>query len=204
MQNMNNYIVIGFVVLYYTVTLFLVRRVRFTTRNICLCGIVVAMTLVLESIQIPLPTGATITLCSPVPLMVLAIATDHRLAIVAGWVCGLLAMLMVPGWQLVHWGQFFVEHLVCFSCLGYAAVFGTNTRRKVLLGIALASGLKTLGHLMSGVVFFSQNAWDGWGAWGYSLMYNLSQNIPLCILSGIIVLLLPLRAMKQAINGRSV
>ena len=106
MQNMNNYIVIGFVVLYYTVTLFLVRRVRFTTHNICLCSIVVSMTLVLESIQIPLPTGATIALCSPVPLMVLAIVTDYRLAIIAGWLCGLLAMLMAPGWQLVHWGQF--------------------------------------------------------------------------------------------------
>lgn len=204
MQNMNHNIVIGFVVLYYAATLFLVRRVQFTSRNICLCGIVVAMTLVLESIQIPLPTGATISLCSPVPLMVLAIITDHRLSIVAGWVCGLLAMLMVPGWQLVHWGQFFVEHLICFSCLGYTAVFGTNTRRKVLLGMVLASVLKTLGHLMSGVVFFSQNAWDGWGAWGYSLMYNLSQNIPMCVLSCMIVLLLPLRTMKQVIDGRSV
>lgn len=199
---MNNVIVIIFVLLYYAVTIFLIRGVRFTTRDLCLCSIVVAMTLVLESIRIPLPTGATISLCSPVPLMLLAIVADYRLSIIAGWVCGLLAMLMVPGWQLVHWGQFLVEHMVCFSCLGYTGIFGTDKRYKILRGMLLASCLKILGHLLSGVVFFSQNAWDGWGAWGYSLAYNLSQNVPLCILSGIIVMALPLNAMKRAVNRR--
>lgn len=202
MQSMNNYIVIIFAMLYYAITIFRIRRLRITTRDLCLCGIVVAMTLVLESVRIPLPTGATISLCSSVPLMVLAIVADYRLSIIAGWVCGLLAMLMVPGWQLVHWGQFLVEHMVCFSCLGCTGIFGTNKRVKILFGMLLAFCLKILGHLLSGVVFFSQNAWDGWGAWGYSLAYNLSQNVPLCVLSGIIVMALPLNAMKQEVSRR--
>lgn len=199
---MNTIIVVCFALIYYSLSLFAIRGLHFSSRNICLSGIVVAMTIVLESIRIPLPTGATISLCSPVPLMLLAILIDFRLAIVAGWICGLLSMLLIPGWQLVHWGQFFVEHMVCFSCLGYTGIWGMQKRYKIILGMILASVLKIAGHLLSGVVFFSQNAWDGWGAWGYSLAYNLSQNVPLCILSGIIVLLLPLKAMKQAVNGR--
>lgn len=198
---MNKVLVILFVAAYYAVTIPLVRRVRFTTRDLCVCAIAIAMTLILSCIRIPLPTGATISLLSPVPLMVLAILRDYRLAIVSGWLCGLLAMFLVPGWQLVHWGQFFVEHLVCFSALGYTGVFGTDRRWKLIAGMSLASVLKILGHIISGVVFFSQNAWDGWGAWGYSLAYNLSQNVPLCLLSAILVLALPLNSIKKAVNG---
>jgi len=195
---MNVGIVVTFVVIYYAVTLFLIRGVRVSTRDLCLAGLVAAMTVVLEYIRIPLPTGAAMPLCSPIPLMLLAIFVDYRLAIITGWACGILVMFVVPGWQLVHWGQFFVEHMICFSCLGYTGVFGTEKRYKMIGGMTLASVLKILGHLFSGVVFFSQNAWDGWGAWGYSLAYNISQNLPLCILSAIVVLMLPLGTMRLA------
>lgn len=199
---MNGIIVVCFAVAYYIFTFFLLRNIKITTRNLCICSLVVAMTIVLESIIIPLPTGASWSLCSPVPLMLLAVAVDYRLAIVSGWVCGILSMLLVPGWQLVHWGQFFVEHMICFSCLGYAGVFGTDKKYKMLGGMILASCIKTMGHLLSGVLFFSQNAWEGWGAWGYSLTYNLSQNIPLCILSVIIVMMLPLKSIRLVTDGR--
>jgi thiamine transporter len=53
---------------------------------------------------------------------------------------------------------------------------------------------------LSGVLFFSDYAWKGWGAWGYSLAYNLSQNVPLCLLSGVIVLLMPLGAMRRSVR----
>lgn len=197
---MNAAIVITFTVAYYIVTVFMVRHVKFSTRDISLCAVVVAMTLILQSIRFPLPTGATICLCSPVPLMLLAIVRDYRLSIISGWLCGLLALLLIPGWQLVHWGQFFVEHMICFSCLGYTGIFGTDKRWKIVCGMVLASCLKIAAHLLSGVVFFAQNAWDGWGAWGYSWAYNLSQNVPLCILSAVIVLLLPLNTLKKIVN----
>ena len=63
-------------------------------------------------------------------------------------------------------------------------------------GILLASEIKICRHTLSGVLLFSQNAWDSWGAWGYSFAYNFSQNIPLCLLSGAIVLALPLGSLK--------
>ncbi len=194
-------ITIVFVVLYYAAALYFVRGVRLHTRNFCMCGLVIALTLLLEWIRIPLPTGATIPLCSPIPLFLLAVLIDSRLAILSGWVCGILAAVLIPGWQPVHWGQFFVEHMVCFSSLGFAGIFGNSDRRRILWGLILASVIKVIGHLLSGVLFFSQNAWDGWGAWGYSLIYNISQNVPLCILSGVILLALPLKNLKKAIGG---
>lgn len=188
---------IVFLFLYYGVTFYLCRGVKLNIRDMAICAMMIALTMILESIRVPLPTGATMPLFSVVPLMVLALVVDYRLVFFSGWICGILAMFMIPGWQPVHWAQIFVEQLVCFSCLGYVGIFGTDSRVKVLCGLVLASLLKLAGHIISGVIFFSQNAWSGWGAWGYSVLYNLSQNVPLCVLSALVVLALPLGTIRK-------
>ena len=89
---------------------------------------------------------------------------------------------------------------MCFSCLGYAGILGSHKRGQLLLGMLLAIFLKFWGHVLSGVIFFSQNAWDGWDAWGYSLTYHLSAKIPEAILTMVIVSLLPLDTMRKALS----
>ena len=194
-----------FAVVYLLATLGLCRGVKLDARALCLGGVVCALTLVLASIRVPLPTGSNITCGSWIPLMLLALVYDYRLSILAGWVCGLLAMILIPGWQAVHWAQIFVQQLVCFSCLGYAGIFGSEKRQKALCGMVLAVFLRCCGHVLSGVIFYSQNAWDGWGAWGYSLAYNLSSRLPAGILSIVIVSLLPLKLLRRsALKGGAV
>ena len=194
-----------FAVVYLLATLGLCRGVKLDARALCLGGVVCALTLVLASIRVPLPTGSNITCGSWIPMMLLALVYDYRLSILAGWVCGLLAMILIPGWQAVHWAQIFVQQLVCFSCLGYAGIFGSEKRQKALCGMVLAVFLRCCGHVLSGVIFYSQNAWDGWGAWGYSLAYNLSSRLPEGILSIVIVSLLPLKLLRRsALKGGAV
>lgn len=192
----------GFTAGYLAVTLWLCRGLRLDARSLCLGALACALTLVLSAVRIPLPTGSSITCGGMLPLMVLALVWDPRLAMVAGWVCGVLAMLFLPGWQPVHWAQVFVEHLVCFSSLGYAGILGTSPRWRVGCAAALAVLLKVAGHVLSGVVFFSQNAWDGWGAWGYSLAYNLSSHLTEGVISLVILLLLPLGVFRRAAGRR--
>lgn len=196
-------VAILFAVGYLLATVWLCRGIRLTARDLCLGGIVCAMTLVLATIRIPLPTGASITCGSWIPLMLLAVVCDARLAFVSGWVCGILAMVLIPAWQPVHWAQIFVEHLVCFSCLGYTGIFGTDKRWKILCGGILAIFIKFWAHVFSGVIFFSQNAWDGWGAWGYRLTYHISSKIPEGIFSLVILMILPLGALQKAAKGLS-
>ena len=188
-----------FAVVYLLATLGLCRGVKLDARALCLGGVVCALTLVLASIRVPLPTGSNITCGSWIPLMLLALVYDYRLSILTGWVCGLLAMILIPGWQAVHWTQIFVQKLVFFSCLGYAGIFGSEKRQKALCGMVLAVFLRCCGHVLSGVIFYSQNAWDGWGAWGYSLAYNLSSRLPEGILSIVIVSLLPLKLLRRSV-----
>ncbi len=188
-----------FAVVYLLATLGLCRGVKLDARALCLGGVVCALTLVLASIRVPLPTGSNITCGSWIPLMLLALVYDYRLSILAGWVCGLLAMILIPGWQAVHWAQIFVQQLVCFSCLGYAGIFGSEKRQKALCGMVLAVFLRCCGHVLSGVIFYSQNAWDGCGAWRYSLAYNLSSRLPEVIISIVIVSLLPLKLLRRSV-----
>ena len=196
-------VAILFAVGYLLATVWLCRGIRLTARDLCLGGIVCAMTLVLATIRIPLPTGSNITCGSWIPLMLLALLYDYRLSMLSGWVCGILAMVLIPAWQPVHWAQIFVEHMVCFSCLGYTGIFGTDKRWKILCGGVLAVFLKFWAHVFSGVIFFSQNAWDGWGAWGYSLTYHSSSKIPEGIFSLVILMILPLGALRKAAKGVS-
>ena len=96
-------VAILFAVGYLLATVWLCRGIRLTARDLCLGGIVCAMTLVLATIRIPLPTGSNITCGSWIPLMLLALLYDYRLSMLSGWVCGILAMILIPGWQAVHW-----------------------------------------------------------------------------------------------------
>ena len=190
-----------FTIVYLAVTVWLCRGLKLNARNLAMGGLACALTLILSAIKIPLPTGAAITCGSWIPLMLLALVYDSRLAFVSGWVCGILAMVLLPAWQPVHWAQIFVEHLVAFSCLGYAGVFGSDKKWKVLAGGLLAILLRFVGQVLSGVIFFSQNAWDGWSAWGYSLTYHLSCKIPEGILTLVILMILPLNTLKKAAKG---
>lgn len=189
-----------FTIGYFVATIWLCRGYKFNVRDLCAGGMICALTLVLATIRIPLPTGSNITCGSWIPLMILALVYDYRVAMLTGGACGILAMFLIPGWQAVHWAQIFVQQLVCFSCLGYAGAFGSDKRWKAVCGMTLAVFLRCVSHVLSGVVFYSQNAWDGWGAWGYSLAFNLSSRLPEGILSILIVTVFPLHMIRRLVK----
>lgn len=197
------YIAGGFSVLYLAISIYLCRGLKIKVKDLAFGGIVCALTVVLSCIMVPIPTGATISVGYAIPLILLAILCDYRLAIVCGWITGIMCLFFVPTWQPVHWAQIFVEHLVCFSCLGYAGAFGSEKKYKLWFGIAVALTIKLFGHLLSGVLFFSSNAWDGWGSWGYSLVYNFSSSIPESLITILILMFIPINTLRQQKNFRS-
>lgn len=200
---MDGMITLVFCLVYYICTFWMFRNIKFTTKDICICGLIMGLTLLLESIRVPLPTGATMSLCGQLPLMLCALLWDKRMAVIAGWGCGILIIFTTASGAPVHWAQIPVEHLICYSSLGYAGTFGIEKRWKVACGLLLAAALKLTSNILSGVIFFGQYAWEGWGAWGYSVVYNLSQNIPL-YLSCIIIMGLPLKTLQRAIGKEEV
>ena len=122
-------------------TIWLCRGLRLTSRDICLAGLMSAATLVLRCFLITLPNGSHISLGAMLPILLLSLIHRPQVAFCAGWVTGVLAMLLLPEWQPVHWAQPFVEQLICFSALGYAGIFGTDRRWKIVAGTPLAPAI---------------------------------------------------------------
>ena len=200
---MTNVISAVFTAAYLGITVWLCRKFRFNARSLTIGALAIAMTLILASIMIPLPTGSAITCGSWIPLMLIALCYDYRLAMISGWLCGILSIAVLPGWAPVHWAQFFLEHLIAFSAMGYAGVFGFQKRSRILWGIALAVSIRFIAQVLSGVIFFSQNAPAGWGAWFYSLSYHISCKVPETIVTTLVLLTLPLRRLSAAAKGRA-
>ena len=110
-------------------------------------------------------------------------------------------MVLLPDWQPVHWAQPFVEQLICFSALGYAGIFGTDRRWKIVAGTTLAVVLSVLSHIMAGAVFFAQYAWDGYGPWAYSILANLSGHGTEGLLTILVVAFLPISRLRRAVKA---
>ena len=192
-----------FTVVYFIFSIWLCRGYRPKIKDISIGAIACALTAVFSFFVVPLPTGAMPALGVSIPLILVALVYDHRLAIISGWVMGILAIILIlPAWQPVHWGQIFTEHMICFSCLGYAGLFGIETRRKMWCGIAVTMLLQFTSHILTGAVFFSANAWGGWSAWGYSFVYNLSQVITEGIVTRASMSIMPLKNLKLAVSGK--
>lgn len=186
---------------YLAITFWLCRKFRFNTRSLCYGAIAIAVTCVLACIYLPLPSGASITLGSWLPLMILALVYDYRLAMLAGLICGMLAPFMLPGWEMAHWAQYPLEYMAIFSCMGYAGLFGYDKKSHIVMGASLAVLLRITAQVLSGVIFFGQFAWEGWGPWGYSLVYHLTAKIPEGIMTVLVLLALPLDRMSKMLKG---
>ena len=197
-------IIAVFALIYYAVTFWLCRGLKLNIKAQALCGLACAMTVVLSFIYIPLPTGGVLSIGAMVPIMLLSVCYDHKIAVFAGAVTALIAAFCVPAWAAVHWAQFFVEHLICFTCLGFAGIFGCDKKWKMLCGILLAVTIKTTAHVLSGLVFFSQNTWAGFGALAFSFWYNASVCIPEAILAAILMLALPIKNIRKTITRGNV
>ena len=105
---------------------------------------------------------------------------------------------MLPGWALIHPMQFFVEHLVCMTSLGFAGLW-TSSKKGIIYGMTLAGVINLLGHIFAGVLFFGEFAPAGMGVWHYSIVYNIMTQGLENLLSIILLLIIPLDTIRRAI-----
>ncbi len=198
---MQNILIFGVTGAYYAMMLKLCWHTKFNTKMLTSCGVIVAITLVLRMMYIVLPTTGRVTLLSVLPIMVLAVVYGIKPAFYSGIVVGILAIFLQPSWVPIHWAQIIVEHLMCYSCLALAAVFGTDKRYKILLGALLALVISIVGHVFAGVVFFGQYAPEGQGVWAYSLIVNVSAHGLENLMALVVMVILPFNIIKRSIGA---
>lgn len=204
MINATNIAIGIFTIAYYALMFVLCKKEeKLTTKSLAAAAIVVAMTMVLRSFYLPLPTTGRVTLLSCVPIMILAVTYGMKPAFFAGIVAGVMCMFIPPIWTTVHPMQLVVEHFMCYSCLALSAVFGTDKKWKILVGSAIGLIVCIAGHVFAGVIFFGQYAGAAGynSAWIYSIVVNVSSQGTENLLAFIAMCILPIAKIKKLSRG---
>lgn len=172
-------------------------KTAFDSRCIALAGITVAMSFVLSYVKMwEMPQGGSITLVSLLPIMIFAYIYGPKKGILVGFIYGIMQAMQDA--YIIHPAQFFLDYPIAFAMIGFAGVFKNITalnkvpQVKFVLGATLASALRFISHVLSGVFAFGAYAIDVGQSnfWTYSLAYNsfVFVDIALVLVAGAIVL----------------
>ncbi|MCK4313905.1 energy-coupled thiamine transporter ThiT [Candidatus Bathyarchaeota archaeon] len=131
-----------------------------------------------------LPQGGSITLASMVPLLWFALRRGPRWGVEAGIVYGLVHMVISGG--IYYPTQILLDYPLAFGALGLAGAF----KKQQVIGVGLGILGRFTCHVISGVIFFGQYAWEGWNVVAYSVAYNATYIVPEFVVSAIIIFIL--------------
>lgn len=192
------------------IALFFGRKDRkgFDSKSISYAAICIAMSFALSYLSpIHLPQGGSVTIASLLPLMIYSYMFGVKKGIFAGMIYGVLQAVQDP-W-IVHPAQFLLDYPIAFACIGVSGIFAKVKKLErfpqiqITLGGILASVLRYVSHLLSGVFAFSEYAYTPEGlpmnAWVYSLGYNSFVFADIAIVIAAAILVFSSRAfVKQA------
>lgn len=172
---------------------------RFTAKKVALAGVCAAASFVLALLKFkPVKYGGSITLASFVPILIYAYAFGAREGFLLGLIHGLLNFIESP--YILTPATFIFDYLLAFASVGVMGFFGKMPRKEkgclpVLLGAIAVFSLRFASHLVSGMIFFLNDAvwvsfpnWATGNAFIYSLVYQCVY-IPLDAVIAITVLL---------------
>jgi thiamine transporter len=183
------------------------------TNNISLLteiAIMSALSLILGLIKFagPWPQGGSVSL-EMVPIFLMAFRRGLKAGVLTGLAVGLLQLLVNP--YVIHPAQMILDYPLAFALAGVAGAFAPSisqsaSKRTFLMvtGIFVGCLLRTISHVLSGVIFFSDLA-EEMNIWLYSFLYNGSFMIVIFGITALVVILLTNTAPKllhAAHNGR--
>lgn len=168
-------------------------------KKLTMSAVMIALSTVLSLVTVmKMPLGGSVTLFSMLPVCMLSIMYGCRWGNVCAFIYSLgqlaLDIAGVAGWGLTpvaFAGCVVFDYLAAFTVLGIAGMFRAKGVPGYIAGIALAVALRMVSHIISGVIFFSSWAPEGWNPFVYSLSYNGAYMVPEFIFTfaGAIILL---------------
>ena len=170
-----------------------------SVRDIVLVALFAAIAFVLNSIKLfTMPYGGSVSLCSMMPILLLAVLMGNKVGIMGGTALGVLSI--INGAYVIHPIQFLLDYLLPYMCLGLAGFGGYQDKRKVFAACLFAVSLSLLCNILSGAIYFGSYAPEGMSPWVYSVVYNLLTNGVEGAFSIAVLLLLPLKRFVYMLN----
>ena len=157
------------------------------TKRLITTAMLIAIGTVLSLLQvIKLPFGGAVTFASMVPIVIAGYMYGVKWGLVSGFVYAIIQMLtgmdtisafFLPGesQMLIHKAISIciIDYLLAFSVLGFSGIFKGRLKNRALeicLGAVVATALRYIMHIISGVIFFGS-----WASWFFGDETGLSQ-----------------------------
>lgn len=155
------------------------KRERMGAQQIAEIGLSLALATILSEIKISgfWAQGGSVTAASLVPIMIIAFRYGGKTGLIVGLIHGLIQLIIGP--YVVHPIQLLLDYPVAFAMIGLCGFFGKNK----ILGIVVGLMGRFLMHFISGIIYFSSYAPEGWNPAYYSFIYNISYILPEIIIS---------------------
>lgn len=165
---------------------------RINTRTCVMIALFAAIAFLLNNIKLfTMPYGGSVSLCSMMPVLLLAVLLGRRAGMLCGLVLGCLSM--INGVYIIHPAQFLLDYIFPYTILGLAGIRGWESKWNVFLYATFAVLLSVSCNILSGAIYFGSYAPDGMDPWIYSIIYNMMSNGLEGFLSIFTLLLLPLQ-----------
>lgn len=142
----------------------------FKIKNLAFCGLLIALATVTSFIKIfSFPFGGSVTLLSMLFVVLAGYFYGPKLGILTAIVYGLLQLVIEP--QIYYPMQVLMDYILAFGALGLGS-FLCKKKNGLIWGYLIGVTGRYLFASLSGYIFFSEYAWEGWSPILYTLAYN--------------------------------
>lgn len=143
---------------------------RPSVRQLVFCAMAIALGTVLSEIKIiSFPWGGSATLLSMLVICLPGYFFGLGAGLMTGVAYGALQLLIDP--YVIFPVQLVVDYFLAFGALGLSGLF-TSAKHGLLKGYLTGVLGRYVFVVISGWIFFSEYAWEGWPVLPYSLVYN--------------------------------
>ncbi len=181
------------------------------TRRLTETAILIALGTVLSIFKIDMPMGGGLTICSMLPLVIISYRYGWKWGGLAGFVYSLIQMLLGldnvrhASNTVMALGIILFDYIIAYTVIGFASLFAgkpTNTRKALIIGIAVSFFLRFLCHFIPGWWIWDA-LWPnslGMAAPVYSLAYNGWYMAGELVLTAVVAMAV-YNPLKKYING---
>ena len=185
---------------------------NYTLRRITETAIMLAVATVLSLLQFagPWALGGSITVCSMLPIILIAHRYGTKWGLLTALTYSLLQLLLglnniqyAPN-AITAVGIILLDYVLAYGVLGFAAAFDSvfnSKKTSFVVGVVVTMILRFFFHFLSGIIIW-EALWPnelGWASWIWSISYNGSYMIPEILITLVvgIVLYKPLESYFQ-------
>lgn len=146
------------------------KATHLNVRRIAFCGVALALGTVTSLIKVfEFPFGGSITLLSMLFICLVGYFYGPATGITVGVAYGILQLCLDP---IIYYPmQVILDYFAAFGALGLSGFF-YKKKNGLLIGYLVAITGRWIFASLSGYIFWSEYAWEGWNALAYTLVYN--------------------------------